>query len=193
MKNNKTKIIPNYKQKLGNYWTPLTSQVGELEMINQNISDGIGYPSVLNDSGATYNCGREGSDFILSNIPSKQLFHMPNGDTERSIVKAKIDHNLKEPARPVYMVTGLKYNLLISARKFAGAKYITILTEDEFNIYDGKTTNIIVSEEELLRGWRCKDAGLWIIILNKAVKNGITNTLLINIIDPKMQSTTYTI
>ena len=78
------------------------------------------------------------------------------------------------------MVPGLKHNYLMSEIKFADAKYITILNEDEVNIYDGKTAKITISEEAVLRGWRFKGTGLQRISLKKTVKNVNTDTLLIN-------------
>ena len=68
------------------------------------------------------------------------------------------------------IVIGLNHNSLMSARKFTDEKYITILTEYEVNIYDDKTTNITISEEALVKGWRCKDTWLWRILLKNSVK-----------------------
>ena len=65
-------------------------------MINQIISDGSGEPSVLYDLGATYNYRRGRYNFILSNIPSKRVFHMPNGSKVRAIIKSKMHHKQRE-------------------------------------------------------------------------------------------------
>ena len=116
-------------------------------MINQIISYGVQEPSTVYDSEATSNCGREGNYFILSNIPSKKVFRMPNGAMVRAIVKVKMHHNLREPAISVDKVPRLNHNTLLIARKFTDAKYTTILNEYEGNIYDGKTTKITISEK----------------------------------------------
>ena len=96
---------------------------------------------------------------------------MPNGATAKARVNAKMYHKLREPAISVDMVPSFKNNVLIIANKFEGSKYITILTEDDVNIHNGKTKNITISEEAVLRWWRCNDTGLWRIQLNNPVKN----------------------
>ena len=70
------------------------------------------------DSGATSNFGREVDNFILSKIPSKKVFHVPNVATAISSVKAKMHHKLRETEGSVEMVPGLNHNSLMSARKF---------------------------------------------------------------------------
>ena len=51
------------------------------------------------------------------------------------------------------MVPDLASDTLLSGRKFADADYISIYTPTEVNIYDDKTTNIIVTEKAVLKGW----------------------------------------
>ncbi|MCP4744891.1 MAG: hypothetical protein GY874_01945, partial [Desulfobacteraceae bacterium] len=69
---------------------------------------------------------------------------------------------------------------LISACKAADAGYITVLDKDELNIYDSKTTRIIISEKAVLSGYRCKHSGLWRIPLRPIIKNENLDTLLMN-------------
>ena len=73
-----------------------------------------------------YNCGREGDNFILSNIPYLKVFHIPNVVTSIHSVKEIFHYNLREQEISVDMVTELKHNPLMIARKFVDAKYITI-------------------------------------------------------------------
>ena len=67
---------------------------------------------------AVYNVGTTASfvinnnEFILTDEPSIQIFHMPTGTTEKASIKAKMHHNLQDPAMAVYMVTGILYDSL---------------------------------------------------------------------------------
>ena len=72
---------------------------------------------------------------------------------------------LREPARSVDMVPVLASDTLLSVSKFADADYVTIYTPREVNIYDAKSTTIIVTEKAALEGWGCTRSGLWRILL----------------------------
>ena len=61
---------------------------------------------------------------------------MPMGTTAPDSVKAKLHHSVREPEFTVDMVPDLKHNSLMSARKFAYAQYITVLTPTEVLVYD---------------------------------------------------------
>ena len=67
--------------------------------------------------------------------------------------------DIREPARDVHMVPGIKHNFL-SMNQFAEAKYITIFNNDAVNIYDATKTEVTVSRGSVLRGWRLRDEGL---------------------------------
>ena len=54
-------------------------------------------------------------------------------------------HNLREPERTLYMMTALKHNSLMSARKFADENYITVMTPEEVLIYYGNEVKLQVS------------------------------------------------
>ena len=90
-----------------------------------------------------------------------------------------LHHNLREPARIVDMVPGIKNNTLISTSKFADANYISIFDQEEVNVYDANTTQITVSCGSTLKGWRDRD-GLWRIPLVPHVKNNNTDTVVVN-------------
>jgi len=55
----------------------------------------------------------------------------------------KLHHQLREPAQSVE------------------ADYIAIYNKKEVNYYDAKTTQINVSNEAVLTGWRCSKTRLW--------------------------------
>ena len=67
----------------------------------------------------------------------------------------------------------------------AEADYITVLDKNEARTYDGKTVKITVSEEAILKGWRCKRTGLWRVPLQQKVVNENVDTLIIDHPDPK--------
>ena len=98
-----------------------------------------------------------GDNFILRSEISNKIFHMPTGTTAPANVKAKLHHMVREPARTVDMVPNLNNNSLMSARKFADAQYITVLTTTEVLVYDDMgDLQLSISGEAILRWWRCK-------------------------------------
>ena len=126
-----------------NYWTPLTDRVDEsaqqIHTIN-NIYNNHTHQqqaTAVFDSGATSHCGMVGDPFIATDKPSYKISHLPNGDTTAASTQAKLHHQVKEPARTVDMVPGLKHNTLLSASKFADAGYTTILTPTAVHICHG--------------------------------------------------------
>ena len=105
---------------------------------------------------------------------------MPNVSTAQASDICKLEHPLWDSARTVDMVTGLVYSFLLITRKLASVGYITVYNRKEVNIYNGHTTKIIVSEEALLKGWRCPRSTLCHIPLTSQVKNLNTDSLLLN-------------
>ena len=57
---------------------------------------------------------------------------------------------------------------------------MSIYDNTEVNIYDGRTVKITVSEEAVLKGWRCPRTRMWRIPLNHKVRNEQTDTLILN-------------
>ena len=55
-----------------------------------------------------------------------------------------------------------------------------ICDDAEVNIYDGRTVKITVSEESVLKGWRCPRTRMWRIPLNHTVQNEQIDTLILN-------------
>ena len=100
--------------------------------------------------------------------------------TPRSRV-AKLHHPVHDPARTVDIVPGLADQSLLIREKFAKAGYVLICDDAEVNIYDGRTVKITVSEEAVLKGWRCPRTRIWRIPLKHTVRNEQTDTLILNI------------
>ena len=87
---------------------------------------------------------------------------------------------MREPAQTVDIVPGLADQSLLSGEKFSKSGYVSIYDDAEVNIYDGRTVKITVSEEAVLKGWRCPRTRIWIIPLKHTVKNEQTDTLILN-------------
>ena len=52
--------------------------------------------------------------------------------------------------------------MLLSASKFADAKYVTVLTPDKVLIFDDlRYLKLTITQEAILKIWRCKTTSLW--------------------------------
>ena len=89
----------------------------------------------------------------------------------------KYPFKLREEARRVDIVPTLQSDLM-SIGKMADAGYLTIFDDEEVNIYDLHNTTVTVSKGSVLRGWRCKETGLWRIPLVENVTNLNTETVI---------------
>ena len=58
--------------------------------------------------------------------------------------------------------------------------YVTVFDENECNIYDGKKVKIVISEKAVLKGYRCKNSGLWRIPLKDTILNENMDTIIID-------------
>ena len=90
---------------------------------------------------------------------------MPNGSTDPASDVCKLEHNLQDTSKKVGMFPGLFNVSLLSTSKLASAGCMKVYNRKEVNVYDGSTTKNIVSEEALLKGWRCPQTTLWRIPL----------------------------
>ena len=88
-------------------------------------------------------------------------------------------HKLREPATEVDIVPVLT-NTLIRTGKLAEGGYFAVYDKNEVNIYDGKKAKIIITEEAVLKGYRCPRKKLWRIPLVKDVQNENTDTIILN-------------
>ena len=116
-------------------------------------------PSVISDTGATSTAGKGGHPLRLSNHPSDKVFHLPTGGTDRASVKDKLIHKVREPLTEVDIVPGLT-NTLLSTGKLVEGGYFAVYDKNEVNIYDGRKAKIIITEEAVLRGYRCSHEAL---------------------------------
>ena len=78
------------------------------------------------------------------------------------------------------MVPALVYNSLLSGNKFSDARYVSICDGNKVNLYDEQSVKITVSEEAVLKGWRCPHTKLWRIPLQNHITNLTTQTVLLN-------------
>ena len=155
--------------------TPLTNQVEELANINQQTSQqppqqecreyqrvtqkrnlmrktGI---SACCDSGANAHATKPGDDYITTDIPLDKVFEIPDGKNLYGSAKALLHHGVREPTRKADVMPGLARNSLLSARKFADTKYVTVLTPDKVLILDDLgDLKLTITQEAILKGWR---------------------------------------
>ena len=61
-----------------------------------------------------------------------------------------------------------------------GGGYFAVYDKNEVNIYDGRKSKTIITEEAVLKGYRCPRKKLWRIPLVKYVQNENTDTLILN-------------
>ena len=89
-----------------------------------------------------------------------------------------LQHKLRHPARSVDIIHRIKTESLISMANFADADYMAVFDKEKVAIYNANNTKVEVSNGAILRGWRCKDMGLWRIPLTEDPTNNNTDTVL---------------
>ena len=77
-------------------------------------------------------------------------------------------------------VTPGVHTSLINVYQMADEGYVTVFDENECNIYYGKKVKIFISEKTVLKGYRCKNSGLWIILLKDTIVNTNMDTIIID-------------
>ncbi len=78
-------------------------------------------PSAVSDTGATLSAFLKEDPSIPTGCISSAVFHLPNGAVAPATTVNKMLHNVRSPARNVYIVPSLAENSLLSTRKFADA------------------------------------------------------------------------
>ena len=68
------------------------------------------------------------------------------------------------------MVPALKHKSLISADKFADAKYTTVITIEKVLVYYGNEVTLRALGQAILKGWRFKTSGLCRVPLKPKVE-----------------------
>jgi hypothetical protein len=129
-------------------------------------------PSGISDTGASSSCAPPTEAALIhTNQRSLKRFQVPTGEIIPATSEALLHHKLRGDARKVAVVPGIKTNTLLSTGKMADENYIAIYDKHECNIYDGNTTNITVSNKEVLKGYRCPTSGHWRIPLRPVPKS----------------------
>ena len=150
----------------------------DVDNIRAMVIDGS-IPSAISDTGATSTAGKSGHPLRFLNFPSDKVFHLSTGGTTRASIKSKLMHELREPATEVDIVPGIT-NALLSTVKLEEVGCFAVYDENEVNIYDGKKVKIIITEEAVLKGYRCPHKKLWRIPLVKDFQNENTDTIILN-------------
>ena len=109
-----------------------------------------------------------------------QDFYLADGHPTPATNITKLEHRVNDTARTVNMVPSLDNQYLLSRGKFAEAEYVSVCDGYEVKNYDGRTATITVSEDAVLKGWRCPHTKLWRIPLRSQVTDLNMHTLLLN-------------
>ena len=94
-------------------------------------------------------CGKyrlDSDPFIATSRKSDKIFQYAGVAIAAADKIRQLPFKLQEEAKDVHMILGTQNNLL-SANRFAKAKYITIFDKEEVNIYDETNTEIKKQEE----------------------------------------------
>merc|ERR1712051_96079 len=161
------------------YWSNAKSKRTREARLKAGVLDGS-IPSAAWDTACTSSAGKPDNPFLPTNKRSTKVFALADDHPIPAIIVAKLYHEIREPARTVDIVPALGRNSLLSGGKFAEAGYVSICDDKEVNIYDGRTAKIVVSEEAVLKGWRCPHTNLWRIPLQDEVTSLNEHTLLID-------------
>jgi hypothetical protein len=137
-------------------------------------------PSAVSNTSATLHALFPSAPSIPTGIPSKVVFHFPNGTTAAASTVNKLLHYAREPARSANIAPTLVNNSLISTSKFVDAGYTVVYNDKEVNYYKKATTKISVLEDAVLQGWQCPCDKLWRVPLVPDVQNLNTDAILLD-------------
>jgi hypothetical protein len=133
--------------------------------------------SAVSDTGATSHALLPTAPSIPTGERSTVVFHLPNGATAPATTINKLHHNVREPAWSANIVPDLATNSLMSTSKFVDAGYTIVHDDKEVNLYKKASTKIVVSEDAVIRGWRCPHNKLWRVPLIPDVRNSNTGII----------------
>ena len=136
------------------------------------------YATAALDTGATASASHPMAPTIDTGRESSKLFQSALGRIQPATKEVKFDIPLRGTATTAHELPGVTNNL-VSVGKIADEDYTTIFTKEGVDIYDNRTTKITISKEAVLKGYRCRDTGLWRIPLRETVTNENTQTLLV--------------
>ena len=121
-----------------------------------------------------------GNPFIPTGQKMSKKFAFADCHPTPATTIYKPEHNVREPARKVDMVSALDNQSLLSDRKFSKAGYVSTCDDDEVKIFDGRTAKTTVSEAEFLKGWKCPQTKLWRIPPQANITTLNTDTLVLD-------------
>ena len=88
--------------------------------------------------------------FIPADQPSTYVFTVATRHNTPGSRILMLHHPMHIPLRTVDTSPGLADQSLISGEKISKAGYVSIFNNKEFSIYNGRTTKILLSEEDIL-------------------------------------------
>ena len=137
-------------------------------------------PSAISDTGATSTAGspKDIQSFDVTGELSTKVFRLPDGSSKAAREKATLKLPLRDPANQVDVVLGIEQTLL-SGGKMAEAGYIAVYDNEEVNFYNN-TARIQISEEAVLKGYKCKQTKLWRVPLQDTIQDENADTLILD-------------
>ena len=117
---------------------------GTRDRMREGVLNGS-IPSGIADSGTTSTVGAEKDKHLFNamNEKSNKVFSVANGNMEHATEVKQLQHDLRESARRVDIVPGIKMTLL-STGKLADADYISVFDKEGVQIYDANNTKIFL-------------------------------------------------
>ena len=106
---------------------------------------------------------------IKGEIP-KKIFILLDAHAVKSTDKLILRHKHQKGALEMNVTPGV-HTSLISVFQMADEGYVTVFDENKCNIYDRKKVKFGISEKAVLKGYQCKNSGLWTTILKDTILN----------------------
>jgi hypothetical protein len=113
--------------------TPFATPIPQQPHYMTGVLNGT-IPSAVSNTSATSHALLPSAPSIPTGIPSKVVFHLPNGTTAVASIVNKLLHNVREPARNANIIPTLTNNSLISTSKFVDAGYTVIYNDKRSTI-----------------------------------------------------------
>jgi hypothetical protein len=164
----------------------LNSQVGNVKHYNSydpKLKEGMmngTIPSTIVDSFASSNVGTTKDRFQPTGRKSDKVFWLLHGSTQAAMEIAKLPYNVRAPAKDIHITSGINTNSLIGTSKLADVGYIIIFDKDTVKMNNAHNTQVIVTQEAGINGWREDKTGMWQVALVPIVSNVNTNTVLVD-------------
>ncbi len=137
-------------------------------------------PSATVNSGTSSNVGTTKDRFQPMGRKSDKVFWLPDGSTQAATDIAKLPYNVRALAKDIHITPGINKNSLISTSKLVDTGCIMIFDKDTVKMYNTHNTQVIVTREVVINGWRKDKTGMWQVALVPIVLNVNTNTVLVD-------------